>query len=136
MQNSNIWTTQITKVSFLNDILISVRAPVGDINLNPFERICIGRGLATIKANDEILQLFLFYFIKANKNIFKGRQGMAFDSINREELLNISIPVPPLSVQKQLVAQAEDYEAEIAKHTKIMNEVKDKKEAIIKKYIL
>jgi len=136
LQNSNIWTTQITKVSFLNDILISVRAPVGDINLNPFERICIGRGLATIKANDEILQLFLFYFIKANKNIFKGRQGMAFDSINREELLNISIPVPPLSIQKELVAKAEVFETEISKHTKIMNEAKAKKEAIIKKYIL
>ena len=44
-------------------------------------------------------------------------------------------PVPPISAQKELVAQVEAFGAEIERHTKIMKEAKDKKENIIKKYL-
>ena len=44
-------------------------------------------------------------------------------------------PGPPISAQKELVAQVEAFGAEIERHTKIMNEAKDKKENIIKKYL-
>ncbi|MBS4234808.1 hypothetical protein CVU14613_00450 [Campylobacter vulpis] len=64
LQNSNVWTSQITKESVKNDILMSVRSPVGDVNLNPYEKICIGRGLAAIRAEN---YAFLFYCILHNK---------------------------------------------------------------------
>jgi len=44
-----IWTTKVTKIAEENDILMSVRAPVGPINLTK-QRVCIGRGLAAIRA--------------------------------------------------------------------------------------
>ena len=61
----SVWTSSITKESVKGDILMSVRAPVGDINLNPYEKICIGRGLAAIKSNsDDVMQNYLYYVKK------------------------------------------------------------------------
>ena len=91
-----MWTTQITKEAVNNDILMSVRAPVGDVNINPLGKICIGRGLAAIRANNRILQPYLFEFIDQNKRLFKGNQGMAFESISRNDLIDIKIPLPPI----------------------------------------
>ena len=48
------WTTDVTKESLPNDILMSVRAPVGPVNINK-DRICIGRGLAAIRCKNGIL---------------------------------------------------------------------------------
>ena len=60
------WTTQITKVALPNDILMSVRAPVGPVNITK-EKICIGRGLAAIRANfNKIDYNFLYFVLKIN----------------------------------------------------------------------
>lgn len=107
LQNSNVWTTQITKESYKNDILLSVRAPVGAVNLNPYDKICIGRGLAAIRAKNFN---FLFILMQYNKKMFVGKQGMAFESINTSEIKNIKIPLPPLEIQKQIVAECEKVE--------------------------
>ena len=56
------WTTKITKEAEENDILMSVRAPVGPINFAT-QRICIGRGLAAIRATNLINKEFLFNFL-------------------------------------------------------------------------
>ncbi|WP_213522835.1 hypothetical protein [Nonlabens sp.] len=47
------WTTKTTKEAFKDDILMSVRAPVGPINIAT-QHICIGRGLAAIRASDKV----------------------------------------------------------------------------------
>ena len=99
-----IWTERITKQSIKNDILMSVRAPVGNVNINPFEKICIGRGLAAIRAGEEILQNYLFNFLDNNQSLFTGHKGMSFDSMSTsEELPKIKIPLPPLEVQQKIV---------------------------------
>uniref|UniRef100_UPI002614F1D2 restriction endonuclease subunit S n=1 Tax=uncultured Helicobacter sp. TaxID=175537 RepID=UPI002614F1D2 len=110
LQNSNVWTSQITKESVKNDILMSVRAPVGDVNLNPYEKICIGRGLATIRAEN---YAFLFYCILHNKNLFVGKQGMAFESINVDEIKNTKIPLPPLEAQEKIISAIERIESKM-----------------------
>jgi type I restriction enzyme M protein len=102
-----VWTTQITKEAIKKDILMSVRAPVGDVNINPFDKICIGRGLAAIRGNDKVLQLYLFEFINQHKILFKGNQGVAFESISRSDLIEVKIPLPPLSIQQQIVDECE-----------------------------
>ena len=48
-----VWTKSVTKVAIQGDILLSVRAPVGALNIATQE-ICIGRGLAAIRGNEEI----------------------------------------------------------------------------------
>jgi type I restriction enzyme S subunit len=54
------WTTKITKLAQHGDILMSVRAPVGPINFST-QQVCIGRGLASIRASELVDKNFLFY---------------------------------------------------------------------------
>ncbi|HNR06323.1 MAG TPA: restriction endonuclease subunit S [Saprospiraceae bacterium] len=97
------WTTQITKEAEANDILMSVRAPVGPINFST-QKICIGRGLAAIRASKLIDKEFLFYFLLKHENEIVGNAGAVFDSINKSQIEAIEIPVPPLSEQKRIAS--------------------------------
>ena len=71
---------------------MSVRAPVGPVNIAT-QKICIGQGV--------VLQLFA-QGKKLNK---KGNNGVVFDSINKEQIENIKIPLPPLETQCEIVAK-------------------------------
>jgi len=136
LKNPQIWTTQITKVSYKDDILISVRAPVGDVNINPFDKICIGRGLASLRVKKgKVLSKFLFYFIKFNKSLFAGHKGSTFNSISRNELAYIKIPIPPLSKQKALIDEVEILEAKIDQAKTIIEGAKERKEKVMEKYL-
>ncbi len=97
------WTTKITKEAFNNDILMSVRAPVGPINIAT-QHICIGRGLAAIRASDKVDNDYLFYFLLKHESEIVGNVGAVFNSINKTQIGNIQIPIPPLQEQKQIVA--------------------------------
>lgn len=103
------WTTEITKEAFKNDILMSVRAPVGPVNYAT-EHICIGRGLAAIRVNEKVLNPFLFYLLKSLDGKLKGNGGAVFDSISRNQIESIKIPLPPLSIQEEIVAEIEGYQ--------------------------
>ncbi|PKO06682.1 MAG: N-6 DNA methylase [Chloroflexi bacterium HGW-Chloroflexi-3] len=104
------WTTQVTKTAYKNDILMSVRAPVGPVNIASQE-ICIGRGLAAIRANEEkILHKYLFYLIRAKETEINGNSGAVFPSINRSEIEKIKIPLPPLEIQREIVTEIGDYQ--------------------------
>ncbi len=103
------WTTEITKEAFKNDILMSVRAPVGPVNYAT-EHICIGRGLAAIRVNEKVLNSFLYYLLKSLDGKLKGNGGAVFDSISRNQIESISIPLPPISIQEEIVAEIEGYQ--------------------------
>jgi type I restriction enzyme M protein len=104
------WTTQLTKTAYKNDILMSVRAPVGPVNIATQE-ICIGRGLAAIRADEErILYKYLFYLLRAKESEINGNSGAVFPSINRSEIEKIKIPLPPLEIQGEIVAEIEGYQ--------------------------
>ena len=84
-----VFTTEITKTAVKNDILISVRAPVGDIARNQYKSVVIGRGIASIKGND-----FLYYQLEKMKNSgfwHKYIAGSTFESITGKDLKNAKI---------------------------------------------
>ena len=116
-----IWTSYTTKESLKDDILISVRAPVGDVNINPFDKICIGRGLAAIRLSDFNVQRYLFNYLWINK--ISGHLGATFDSISRDELTETKIPLPPLDVQKSIVAECEQIDVEYKNAQKEIEEL-------------
>lgn len=103
------WTTEITKEAFKNDILMSVRAPVGPVNYAT-QHICIGRGLAAIRVNEKVLNPFLFYLLKSLDGKLKGNGGAVFDSISRNQIESIKIPLPPLPIQEEIVAKIDGYQ--------------------------
>src|SRR5690554_6249886 len=82
---------------------MSVRAPVGPVNFAT-QRICIGRGLAAIRAGKNIDKEFLYNFLIKQENEIEGNAEAVFNSINKTQIENIEIPLPPLPEQQRIVA--------------------------------
>lgn len=89
------FTTSPTRFANKLDTLLSVRAPVGTINMAR-ERCCIGRGLAAIRGKNNGWS-FSFYCLRNLEEHFKSYEGTGtvFGSINKAELENIETIVPP-----------------------------------------
>lgn len=94
-----IWCSKPKKEAKPNDILISVRAPVGDLNINN-EQSCIGRGLAAITCRPDVDMMYVYYYLKYLKPQLKHiSTGSTFESINRTQLENLIIDYKPYSEQ-------------------------------------
>ena len=107
------WTTEPQRFADAGDILMSVRAPVGPVNLAT-HRICIGRGLAAIKPSpDSLLTAYAFYVLRNMEPEIVGNAGATFASINKGDIQQIEIPLPPMEVQRELVAEIEGYQRTI-----------------------
>jgi len=98
-----IYCSRPLKIAEKNDLLLSVRAPVGDVNITPFKS-CIGRGLTAIRPKSNRLHyLYLFYYLVFNKRIFQSlATGSTFKAIRKNEIENYSIPLPSLPEQKKI----------------------------------
>lgn len=84
------------------DILLSVRAPVGDVNLSPFI-CCIGRGLAAIRCKDKLNNYFLFNYLLQSKNkIASLGDGSTFKAIGKTVVKNIRFPLPERKEQDEI----------------------------------
>ena len=104
------WTTDPQRFAEGDDILMSVRAPVGPVNFAT-QRICIGRGLAAIRPMEgHALTTYIFYVLRSLESEITGSVGAAFASINKGDIENIQIPLPPLEVQREIVAEIEGYQ--------------------------
>ncbi len=89
-----LFTTDPKRMAQSNDVLMSVRAPVGDLNV-AYEPCCIGRGLGAIRSKDGY-QSFVLYTIlslREKLDIFNG-EGTVFGSINRDALNSMPIVIP------------------------------------------
>lgn len=101
---ARVWCVAPKKIAMPNDILISVRAPVGPTNVADVE-CCIGRGLAIIRCKKNADMDFVLSFLRLTTGkISQMGTGSTFSSISRIHLLNLEIPLPPLSEQKRIVA--------------------------------
>jgi type I restriction enzyme S subunit len=108
------WTTKVTKEAKADDILMSVRAPVGPINFST-EHICIGRGLAAIRPSDELDKDFLFYYLLSKQDEIQGSEGAVFASINKSQIQALSFSYVNLEEQKRIVAILDQAFADINK---------------------
>lgn len=88
------YCTQPTKISNPNDILISVRAPVGPVIINNV-KACIGRGLGIIRLNKNISLDYVYYYLKVNeKRISDLGVGSTFKAITQKNLKKVEIVIP------------------------------------------
>lgn len=85
------YTTQPKKKAIKNDILISVRAPVGDLNI-AIENCAIGRGLGALRSKFKC-NSHLFYTLQNLKSHFdiSDGEGTIFGSITKDDLHNIEV---------------------------------------------
>ena len=89
-----VYTTAPTRFAKEGDILLSVRAPVGDLNI-AMEDCCIGRGLAAL--NSKLgSQLHLLYTLSGFKQIFDvmDGNGTTFGSITKDTLFEMKVAIP------------------------------------------
>ena len=99
-----VYCTEPSRIAEPDDILISVRAPVGPTNVSQ-ERSCIGRGISAIRAGKNIDRDFLLYFLRFYEpELAKAGTGSTFAAIAREDLETIKIPLPPLTEQKRIAS--------------------------------
>jgi len=131
LQEPAYWTTKITKESIKDDVLMTVRAPVGPVNLNPFDKICIGRGLSALRGKSRISNIYLFYYLKTNQEQIKGNEGAIFQSISRDQILSLKIPLPPKKVQETIVKEIEALERKEKTISAEVLNLKEKSNAII-----
>lgn len=89
-----LFTTEPKRIAEANDVLLSVRAPVGDLNV-AYERCCIGRGLGAIHSKDgnSSFVLYTMFALRPQLDVFNG-EGTVFGSINRDALNTLPIEIP------------------------------------------
>ena len=99
-----LFTTEPKRMAEPGDVLLSVRAPVGDLNV-AYERCCIGRGLGAIhsKTGHSSFVLYTIFALRSQLDVFNG-EGTVFGSINRDALNAIPVDIP-------LVTQIDQFEA-------------------------
>ena len=104
------WCTAPTKMAAPNDILISVRAPIGAMNYAK-ESCCIGRGLAALTPDkSKVSSEFIFWLMKCkNQELNSKGTGSTFKSIGRKVLEETLVPNITLEKQTEYSAVLEGY---------------------------
>jgi type I restriction enzyme S subunit len=104
------WCTTPNKIAEPNDILLSVRAPVGTTNIANI-KCCIGRGLAAIRYEN---YKYVFYFLRSiEQQLDKKGTGTTFRAISGETIRTTEIPIPPIAKQQAIVAKIEELLSEL-----------------------
>jgi len=107
------YTTKPLKLAMKGSILLSVRAPVGDVNIAD-KNYCIGRGLAAIRVKQQINNFFLFYLLSyQKKKLEKLGGGSTFKAVSKQQLENFLIPLPSLEEQKAIAQRLKTVDDQI-----------------------
>ena len=107
LDESKTYTTNSNKLINKPSVLLSVRAPVGDVNYVN-RPVVIGRGLAAITCYKGISLSYLFNYLSTQKNNLESMAtGSTFKAINSHIINNILVPLPPNMEQKRIVNKTE-----------------------------
>ena len=108
-----VWTTQVTKQAEKDDLILSVRAPVGDIGKTAYD-VVIGRGVAAIKGNEFIFQNL--GKMKSDGYWTRYSTGSTFESINSTDIKEAIISVPAIEEQNKIGSFLKQLDNIIALH--------------------
>jgi len=128
------WCNSPRKLAEKGDILVSVRAPVGDINIAPVE-CCIGRGLAALRGT-KIYNDYLYFVMNYFKDtLVKIGQGSTFEAINKKDLFKLKIPFPIISEQKKIAEILVSVDEAIGKKQEIVEKTKILKKGLMQELL-
>lgn len=96
------YTTLVTKLAKAGDVIMSVRAPVGDLNITPVD-MCLGRGVCSLRMKNGN-QEFLFYMMKYYiPQLINKENGTVFGSVSRNDINGLEVNIPQdNNVQKKI----------------------------------
>lgn len=107
LDESNRWCVEPTKITNGNSIVMSVRAPVGDVNICK-RVICIGRGLCSIEPYSTINEKYLFYLLLSKKHYLESKStGSTFSAINSKTVKEMRITICEDNLQGKIVEEIE-----------------------------
>lgn len=120
--NATTWTTAPSRIAVANDVLMSVRAPVGSTNIAT-EECCIGRGLASIRPIEgKTTTMFILYAMRSIEDeIANMGVGSTFKAINKDQVYKLPIPIADIELQNRFVDIAEQSDKSKFDGIKIIN---------------
>lgn len=98
------YTTVMTKLARAGDVIMSVRAPVGALNITPVD-MCLGRGVCSLKMKNGN-QSFLFYMMKYYvSHLIKKESGTVFGSVNRNDINGLEVDIQDDMEEQKKIAR-------------------------------
>ncbi|MEG2232617.1 MAG: restriction endonuclease subunit S, partial [Bacilli bacterium] len=129
------WTTDPKKIGHKDSVLMSVRAPVGALNIAN-QDVCIGRGLCSIEMKNKNNK-YLYYLLKNSLNDIKNKStGTVFDSINRIELENIEILNYDISTQNKIEKVLSSLDSKINNNNQTNNNLSEISQNLYKRWFI
>ena len=126
------YTTVVTKFAKAGDVIMSVRAPVGALNITPVD-MCLGRGVCALRMKNGN-QSFLFYMMKNYvSHLLKRESGTVFGSVNRNDINDLEVDIPEdLEEQKRIARYLEMIDDKIELNTAINNNLFQQAQSLYK----
>lgn len=130
------YTTVMTKPAKAGDVIMSVRAPVGDLNITPVD-MCLGRGVCSLRMKNGN-QDFLFYMMKYYiPHLLKKESGTVFGSVNRNDINGLEVNIPEdAQVQKEIARYLEMIDDKIELNNAINNNLEQQAAALFQAWFV
>ena len=125
-----LWTKEITKTIDKDGIILTVRAPVGDVAKTDY-KVVLGRGVAGIKGNDYIYQFL--QKLQNNRYWVSLSSGSTFESINSNDIKDLIIDIPSIEEQTKISMLLNNVNSIITLHQRKLEHLNLKKKALLQK---
>ena len=123
-----LWTKEITKTIDKDGIILTVRAPVGDVAKTDY-KVVLGRGVAGIKGNDYIYQFL--QKLQNNRYWVSLSSGSTFESINSNVIKDLIIDIPSIEEQTKISMLLNNVNSIITLHQRKLEHLQLQKKALL-----
>ncbi|MDB3976997.1 restriction endonuclease subunit S [Flavobacteriaceae bacterium] len=127
-----IYTSHITKISEVDDIIMTVRAPVGAIAKSNIKS-CIGRGVCALRVKSIDNEFLYQMLIEKETSWIRLEQGSTFSAVNSKDIKTFKIALPPLPEQQKIAAILSTVDEQISTTDKIIEKSKELKKGLMQK---
>ena len=130
------YTTVMTKPAKAGDVIMSVRAPVGDLNITPVD-MCLGRGVCSLRMKNGN-QSFLYYMMKYYvPHLLKKESGTVFGSVNRNDINGLEVDIPEdEQIQRRIARYLEMIDDKIELNNAINNNLEQQARSLFKSWFV
>lgn len=125
-----LWTKEITKTIDKDGIILTVRAPVGDVAKTDY-KVVLGRGVAGIKGNDFIYQFL--QKLQYNRHWVSLSSGSTFESINSNDIKDLIIDIPSIEEQNKISMLLNNVNSIITLHQRKLERLQEVKKGLLQK---
>jgi type I restriction enzyme S subunit len=134
--NKSVYCTNPIKIAEKGEVLFSVRAPVGEVNI-AIEKSCIGRGIAALSMKNKNNE-FLYYLLKYHTQYFKNISGgTTYESIGKDQIVEIEVTIPEdINEQKRIADILSAFDEKIELNNKIIKTLEEMAQEVFKEWFV